>query len=53
MCNSESADNIRDIGINDSKIHVDFMVGDETLKVIGVTYDGEEIDIIKDGNFVI
>lgn len=52
-CNKNEADDIRSIGINDSKVHVDFMIGDETLSVVGVTYDDKEIDIIKNGNFVI
>ena len=53
MCNTDTAEDIRSIGINDSKIHVDFMIGDESLSVVGVTYDGKEVDIIKNGNFVI
>lgn len=53
MCNTEESDDLRSMGINDSKVHVDFMVGDDTLSVVGVTYDGDEIDIIKNGNFVI
>ncbi|MEN6566233.1 MAG: aminopeptidase [Veillonellales bacterium] len=38
-------------GANDSLVHVDFMVGTEDLTIIGVTADGKEIPVFKDGNF--
>ena len=38
-------------GVNDSLIHVDFMVGSKDLEIIGITSKGEEIQIFKDGNF--
>ena len=37
------------MGINDSAIHVDFMIGTKDLSVIGVKRDGSEIEIFKDG----
>lgn len=40
-------------GMNRSQRHVDFMVGDESLEVVGITESGEEILIMKDGDFVI
>lgn len=40
-------------GVNDSVIHVDFMVGDSTTNIKGITYDGEEIQIFENGDFVI
>ncbi|SHG95754.1 aminopeptidase [Anaerosphaera aminiphila DSM 21120] len=40
-------------GANDSLVHVDFMVGDETTNIIGVTKDNREIEIFKNGNFSI
>ena len=40
-------------GLNDSLNHVDFMIGNSTLDVIGVKYDNEEVQILKNGNFVI
>ena len=55
-CNENALDlerkDLRSIGINDSSIHVDFMIGDETLSVIGVKDDKETV-IIKNGNIVI
>ena len=38
-------------GINDSMIHVDFMIGSEDLNITAITVDGKEIDIFKDGNW--
>ncbi|MDO5717590.1 MAG: aminopeptidase [Tissierellia bacterium] len=38
-------------GINDSLIHVDFMVGSKDLSIIGVKKDGGEIEIFKEGNW--
>lgn len=41
------------IGINDSMIHVDFMIGTRDLSVIGVDEEGNRIQIFKDGNWAI
>lgn len=40
-------------GVNDALIHEDFMVGSSDLSIIGITEDGEEIEIFKDGNWAI
>lgn len=40
-------------GINDSIIHVDFMIGDGTTDIIGERPDGTKIEIFKNGNFAI
>lgn len=37
-------------GINDSKIHVDFMIGDETTEIIGYK-DNKEYKIFEKGNW--
>ncbi len=39
------------IGINDSKAHVDFMIGTNDLNIVGYTKDNKEIQIFKDGKF--
>lgn len=44
---------LRKMGVNDSIIHEDFMIGTEDLNIFGVTADGQEIQIFKDGNFCI
>ncbi len=38
-------------GVNDSMIHVDFMIGSSDLEIIGETKNGEKIAIFKDGNW--
>ena len=40
-------------GINDSIVHVDFMVGDESTQITGQRWDGTTVKIFKDGNFAI
>ncbi|WP_029410510.1 aminopeptidase [Treponema pedis] len=40
-------------GMNNSIIHVDFMVGGPELSVIGVKKDGSKIELLKNGNWVI
>ena len=39
------------MGINDSMIHVDFMIGSKDMSIVGITSSGEEIQIFKDGNW--
>ncbi len=46
-------DELRSLGVNDADTHVDFMIGNEDLKVVGITYDDEEIVIMEQGNLVI
>ena len=38
-------------GINDSMIHVDFMIGTEDLSITAITRDGKRVPIFKDGNW--
>jgi aminopeptidase len=40
-------------GINQSSIHTDFMIGSSELAVNGVTGDGEEVPILRDGDWVL
>ena len=40
-------------GGNTSMNHVDFMFGTEDMTVTGVTFDGKEIKVFENGNFVI
>lgn len=46
-----SKEDLENIGANTSLAHVDFMVGTKDLEIIGVTSDGKEIQVFKDGNF--
>lgn len=46
-----SEEEMDEVGVNDSLIHVDFMIGTEDLQVTGIKEDGTEVSIFKDGNF--
>ncbi len=37
--------------LNDCTNHVDFMIGNKDTNIIGITKEGKEIPIFKDGNF--
>ena len=39
-------------GINDSMIHMDFMVGSDDLHIVGIREDGSEVDIFVDGTWL-
>ena len=41
----------RALGINESMIHVDFMIGCDTMNIDGITADGREIAIFRNGNW--
>ena len=41
----------RKMGVNESMIHEDFMIGTADLQIIGVTKSGEKIEIFKNGNW--
>ena len=41
----------RDLGINDSMIHVDFMIGTEDLAIDAVTADGKTVPVFRNGNW--
>ncbi len=40
-------------GINESMIHVDFMIGSKDMDIVGVTKDGKRVQIFKNGNWAI
>ena len=46
-----SAEELRERGANVSMTHVDFMVGSPDLEITGITHDGEEIAVFRNGNF--
>ena len=43
---------LKERGVNSSMTHVDFMIGSSDLEVTGITHDGEEIAVFRNGNFV-
>ena len=42
---------IKKMGVNDSGIHVDFMIGSKDLDITGYTRDGKKVQIFKNGNW--
>lgn len=52
-CENKTQDEIRAMGVNDSLMHVDFMIGDETLSITGITKDGKENTFFKNGEWTI
>ena len=46
-----TADEIRALGVNDSMIHVDFMIGCDDLEITGITHDGREVAVFRCGNW--
>jgi aminopeptidase len=39
------------LGVNDSLVHVDFMIGTKDLEIMGTTAAGKEIPVFKNGDF--
>lgn len=46
-----SQEELKNMGINDASIHVDFMIGSKDLNIVGYSRDGKKIQIFKDGNW--
>lgn len=40
-------------GINDSLIHVDFMIGSKDMSIVGYTKDGEKVQVFQNGDWAI
>ena len=48
-----SEEELKAHGGNQSMTHVDFMFGTADMKVVGTTFDGKQITVMENGNFVI
>ena len=48
---SKTLEECRQLGINDSMIHVDFMIGCDTMSIDGVCENGEIVPIFRNGNW--
>jgi aminopeptidase len=48
-----SKEELDQCGVNDSLVHVDFMIGTEDLEIMGITARGEEIPVFRNGNFAV
>ena len=42
---------LHEMGINDSIVHEDFMIGTKDLSITAITEKGEKVEIFKDGNW--
>ena len=49
---SLSIEELRELGMNDSGTHVDFMIGGPDVEVDGITSDGETLPLIRDDRWV-
>lgn len=51
--NGENMDQatLEKLGVNDSLVHEDFMIGTEDLSIVGITASGEEVPVFVNGNF--
>ncbi|AND84765.1 aminopeptidase [Clostridium tyrobutyricum] len=47
-----SKEALKAAGVNHSLEHVDFMIGTEDLGIIGITQEGKEVEVFKNGNFI-
>ncbi len=48
-----SEEELKEAGANVSMTHIDFMFGSADMQIIGLTQEGTEVVVFKDGNFVI
>ena len=48
---TKTLDECRELGINDSMIHVDFMIGCDTMNIDGICADGKIVPIFRNGNW--
>ena len=48
-----SPEEARALGVNDSMIHEDFMIGAPDLSITGITEDGQTVEIFKNGDWAV
>ena len=48
---NKTLEECRALGINDSMIHEDFMIGCASMNIVATTRDGKEVPIFKNGNW--
>jgi aminopeptidase len=44
---------IKEFDLNDSIIHVDFMIGSADLSIVATTRDGNEVQVFENGTWAI
>ena len=48
---SKTLQECQDLGINDSMIHVDFMIGSDSMNIDAICADGKVVPIFRGGNW--
>ena len=48
---NKTLDECRELGINDSMVHEDFMIGCSSMNIDATTFDGKVVPIFKNGNW--
>lgn len=48
-----SVEDFEKLGVNNSMIHVDFMIGSKDMSITGITKDGKRVPIFENGNWAI
>lgn len=48
-----SNEELKELGVNDSVVHVDFMVGSGMLNITGYTRDGKEVAVFRNGGWAL
>lgn len=46
-----SDEQLRLLGVNDSMVHVDFMIGNDDLEITGISAEGERVPVFRNGNW--
>lgn len=50
-CHEKTQEEIHAMGVNDSMIHQDFMIGSEDLEIVAHCKDGKDVQIFKNGTW--
>ena len=50
--NAMSQEQLDEAGANNSMTHNDFMFGAADMDIVGITQEGKEVVVFKNGNFV-
>lgn len=48
---NKTLDECRALGVNDSMIHVDFMIGCDSMNIDAITRDGKTVPVFRNGNW--
>ena len=46
-----TSEEAKEFGLNDSIIHVDFMIGTKDLEIVGTSFSGKKVTLFKNGNW--